>query len=66
MVDLVCSLVAQIIRQIPSDPQNLLDFAADRLGTLKGPVAWVPEAIGLLKNYLTVGPGLLFVVIGAL
>ena len=66
MIQMVYSLILQIVALIPDDFRSELDFTSARFDALAGTTDSLSDAIHLLKDLLSVGPYLLFILIDGL
>ncbi|KAL8734031.1 MAG: hypothetical protein Q9166_001792 [cf. Caloplaca sp. 2 TL-2023] len=66
MVQMIYSLILQIIELIPDDFHSDLDFTSARFEMLDGTDESLTDAIDLLKDLLAVGPYLVFMLIDGL
>ena len=63
MVDLIYTLIGQLVGLIPGDFHSNLDFSGPRFDTLDCRSGSIQQAITLFKDLVTEGPHMLFVVI---
>ena len=66
MIDLVYTLIAQLVRVLPRDFKSEKDFGSARFETLDGSSDSVNQGIRLFGDLLEVGPYMLFVIIDGL
>ena len=66
MVNMVYSLILQLVELIPYDFRSDLDFTSTRFDVLDRTMGSVVDAIWLLKDLLSVGPYMLFIIIDGL
>ena len=66
LVDLIYSLIAQLVRFLPEDFESTSDFSATRFDALDGGNHTIDLGITLLRDLLIFGPHMLFIVIDGL
>ena len=66
IIDLLYTLIAQLVRVLPDDLQSQLDFSPARFEALDGTPKSIDQAITLFADLLNAGPYTLFIIIDGL